>query len=360
LEEDTMKRFALNAACAAAFALAALAVIAPAGAQTGANELASYAGPDREQRLLAGARREGTLTFYTSLHEQNLPVILAAFEKKYGVKVKPWRSGADKVLQRMVTEAGAGRFDVDAVHVGSGELEALHREKLLMEIRSPHQRNLLPAAMPAHHDWAPTYLTVFVQAYNTKAVKKDELPKRFEDLLDPRWKGRLAVEERDDDWFGRLAEAMGEKKAVDLFRRMVAANGMSVRKGHSLLGNMVVSGEVPFALASHYNVSESAKKQGAPVGWLALEPVVARANGIAVARKAPHPYAAVLFYDYLISDEGQKLLAQRDYPPASVNVPSPLTTASMKIIDPAKSLDEGAKWEKIFRDLMVRRTAERN
>jgi iron(III) transport system substrate-binding protein len=318
--------------------------------------IALYDGPDREQRLLAGARREGTLTFYTSLHEQNLPAILAAFEEKYGVKVKPWRSGADKVLQRMVTEAGAGRYDVDAVHVGSGELEALHREGLLMEIRSPHQRNLLPAAMPAgHRDWAPTYLTVFVQEYNTNAVKQDELPKRFDDLIDPRWRGRLAVEERDDDWFGRLAKEMGEQKAVDLFRRIVSANGMSVRKGHSLLGNLVVSGEVPFALASHYNVSESAKKKGAPVGWIALEPLVARANGVAVARRAPHPYAALLFYDWLISDEGQRLLAQRDYPPADVKVPSPFDAASVKIIDPAKSLDEGAKWEKIFRDLMGRR-----
>jgi iron(III) transport system substrate-binding protein len=358
-----MKRFGIGpTGVLARLALAAIALAASAAApaqgpgQAGAEGIASYAGPDREQRLAAGARREKTLTFYTSLHEQNLPVILAAFEKKYGVKVKPWRSGADKVLQRVVQEAAAGRFDMDAVHVGSGELEALHREKLLMEIRSPHQRNLLPAAMPAHRDWAPTYLTVFVQQYNTNVVKKAELPKRFEDLLDPRWKGRLAIEERDDDWFGRLAEAMGEKKAVELFRRVVAANGMSVRKGHSLLGNLVVSGEVPFALASHYNVSESAKKQGAPVGWIALEPLVARANGIAVARKAPHPYAALLFYDWLISDEGQRLLAQRDYPPASVNVPSPLASASLKIIDPAKSLDEGAKWEKVFRDLMVRRT----
>jgi len=320
--------------------------------------IALYDGPDREQRLLAGARREKTLMFYTSLHEQNLPAILAAFEKKYGVKAKPWRSGADKVLQRIVAEAGAGRYDVDAVHVGSGELEALHRERLLTEVRSPHQRDLLPSAMPAHRDWAPTYLTVFVQAYNTNAVKKDELPKRFEDLLDPRWQGRLAIEERDDDWFGRLVEQMGEQKGIDLFRRIVAANGMSVRKGHSLLGNLVVSGEVPFALASHYNVSESARKQGAPVAWLALEPVVARANGVAVARRAPHPYAALLFYDYLISDEGQRLLAQRDYPPASVKVPSPFDAASLKIVDPATALDQEAKWEKIFRDLVVRRAKQ--
>ena len=161
--------------------------------------------------------------------------------------------------------------------------------------------------------------------------------------------------ERDDDWFGRLVEEMGERKGIDLFRRIVAANGMSVRKGHSLLGNLVVSGEVPFALASHYNVSESARKQGAPVAWLALEPVVARANGVAVARRAPHPYAALLFYDYLISDEGQRLLARRDYPPASVKVPSPFGAASLKMIDPATALDQEAKWEKIFRDLVVRR-----
>jgi iron(III) transport system substrate-binding protein len=289
------------------------------------------------------------VNFYTSLHETNLPLFVAAFEKKHGIKVRSWRSGADKVLQRVVTEASAGRFDVDVVFVGSGELEALHREKLLQPVKSAQHANLLPGAMPAHGEWAPAYLTVWVQAYNTKAVKKEALPKSYQDLLDRKWKGRLGIEAANDDWFGRIVTEMGEEKGLKLFRDMVAANGMSVRKGHSLLGNLVVSGEVPFALTMHSNIVESAKKQGAPVDWIALEPLVARANGIGIARKAPHPQEARLFYDFMIGDEGQKLFAERDYVPASRAIESPLKNANLKVIEPGAALDQADKWEKAFK-----------
>lgn len=137
---------------------------------------------------------------------------MAAFEKKHNVKVKLWRSGADKVLQRTMTEAGAGRFDVDAVFVGSGELEALHREKLLTPIKSANHEQLLPAAMPRHREWAPAYLTVWIQEYNTKAVHKDTLPRTYADLRAPQWKGKLGIEAANDDWFGRLVTEMGERR----------------------------------------------------------------------------------------------------------------------------------------------------
>jgi len=317
--------------------------------------IALYDGPDREERLLAGARKEGVLMFDTSLHEQNMPLFVSSFEKRYGVKVRTWRSGADKVLQRIVTEAGAGRFDVDAVHVGSGELEALHREKLLQRVDSPHHKNLLPAAMSSHREWVPTYLTVWVQAYNTNAVKKETLPRTYQDLLDPRWKDKLGIEAGNDDWFGKTVTEMGEQKGLKLFREIVATNGVSVRKGHSLLSNLVVSGEVPFAITMHSNLSESAKKQGAPVDWIALQPLVARANGVAVARKAPHPYAALLFYDFLIGDEGQKLFAERDYVPASRTIQSPLKSANPRIIEPGAALDQANRWEKAFREVVSKR-----
>jgi iron(III) transport system substrate-binding protein len=318
--------------------------------------IALYDGPDREQRLLAGARKEGVLMLYTSFHEQNLPLFVSSFEKRYGVKVRTWRSGADKVLQRIVTEGGAGRFDVDAVHVGSGELEALHREKLLQRVDSPHHKNLLPAAMSAHREWVPTYLTVWVQAYNTNAVKKESLPRTFQDLLDPKWKGKLGIEAGNDDWFGKTVTEMGEQKGLKLFREIVATNGISVRKGHSLLSNLVVSGEVPFAITMHSNLSESARKQGAPVDWIALQPLVARANGVAVARKAPHPYAALLFYDFLIGNEGQKLFAERDYVPASRTIQSPLKSANPKIIEPGPALDQADRWEKAFGEVVIKRS----
>jgi iron(III) transport system substrate-binding protein len=313
-------------------------------------------------RLLAGmaftlaaasAGAEESITFYTSLHEQNLPVILAAFEKKHHIKVNVWRSGADKVLQRTLAEAGAGRHDVDAVFVGSGELEALHREKLLSRVESAHYASLLPTAVPAHHEWAPAFLTVWIQEYNTNAIRKEALPKSWEELRQPRWKGKLGIEAANDDWYGKMVSVMGERKGLDLFRAIVAANGMSVRKGHSLLGNLVVSGEVPLALTMHSNIAQSAKKKGAPVDWIALEPIVARANGIGVLAKAPHAREARTFFEYLISDEGQQLLADRDYVPASTKIESPLKHAKLQVIEPGPALDQSEKWAKLFNETFV-------
>jgi len=303
----------------------------------------------------AGAGAQESVTLYTSLHEQNLPLFIAAFEKKHGIKVNAWRSGADKVLVRTMTEAGAGRHDVDVVLAGSGELEALHREKLLAPIKSASHENLAAAGMPAHREWAPAFLTVWIQEYNTKAVRKDELPKTYDDLRDPRWKGRLGIEAGNDDWFGKLLTVMGEPNGLELFRAIIATNGISVRKGHSLLGNLVLSGEVPLAITMHSNVAELAKKQGKPVDWVALEPVVARANSLGVMRKAPHPRAAQLFYEFLISDEGQRLFASREYVPASRNVASPLKGVKLHVIDPGLALDQGEKWAKLYNDVIVTR-----
>ena len=306
--------------------------------------------------LVAGsAWAQDSIMFYTSLHEANLPVILAAFEKKSGIKVNVWRSGADKVLQRTLTEAGAGRHDVDAVLVGSGELEVLHREKLLARIESPSYAKLIPEAMPAYHEWAPVFFTVWIQEYNTNAMRRDALPKSWDDLRQPRWKGKLAIEAADDDWFGKIVSVMGEQKGLELFRAIVAANGVSVRKGHSLLGNLIVSGEAPLALAMHSNVAESAKKKGAPVDWIALEPIVARANCVGVLAKAPHPKEARVFYEYLISDEGQRLFAQRDYIPASHTARPHLQDAKLHIVDPGVAIDQGEKWAKLFDETFVRR-----
>ena len=306
--------------------------------------------------LAAGsAAAQESITFYTSLHEANLPVIMAAFEKKSGVKVNVWRSGADKVLQRTLTEAGAGRHDADVVLLGSGELEVLHREKLLARIDSPSYANLLPEAMPAYREWAPVFLTVWIQEYNTNAIRKDALPKSWDDLRQPRWKGKLAIEAADDDWFGKMVTVMSEQKGLELFRAIVAANGISVRKGHSLLGNLIVSGEAPFALAMHSNVAESAKKKGAPIGWIALEPIVARANCVGVLAKAPHPREARLLYEYLISDEGQRLFAQRDYIPASHTARPHLQDAKLHIINPGVAIDQSEKWAKLFDETFVRK-----
>jgi len=334
-----------------AAAVAACLALQAAHAQS---KLFDYQGADRMDRIVAAAKQEGTLTLYTTIAEKDLAAIIKPFEKKYGIKVNVWRAGTDKVLQRTVAEARAGRHEVDVVHYGSPEMEALAREKILAPVTSPVQKDLIAGSVPAHHEWAATILSVWVQAYNTNAIKKADLPKTWHDLLDPKWKGKLGVEAKDDDWFATVVQELGgEKKGLEFFRELVAKNGISPRKGHTLLTNMVVSGEVPLALTVYNYMPEQAKAKGAPIDWFVIPPAIARSNAVGVARQSPHPDAGLLFYEYLLGPDGQKAMASRNYVPTNTHVESPLKGEKIVITDPIRSLDESGKWTKLFDDIVI-------
>ena len=149
-----------------------------------------------------------------------------------------------------------------------------------------------------------------------------------------------------------IAAKLGEAQALRLFRDIVAANGISVRKGHSLLNNLLAAGEVPLALSAYGFLAEQAKRHGAPVDWFMLPPTIARATAQGLARNAPHPYAAVLFYDFLISD-AQQILAARDFVPATSKIDTAFTQRPIKIIDSALMLDESRKWQELFQKTIV-------
>ena len=340
-------------------AVALLALAPPAQAQGSKSalvELAAYAGADREQRLMEGARREGTLNLYTSLPVDDITELNNAFEKRTGIKVRTWRASSEKVVQRAVAEARAGRSEVDIVECGAVALEILHREGLLQTVRSPHHADLMPAAVPAHREWVGARLNVFVHAYNTRLVRKEELPASYTDLLHPRWKGRLGIEASDEDWFAGVVRSMGEEKGLKLFRDIVAANGMSVRRGHSLLANLVVSGEIPFALTVYSFTAEQLKQKGAPLDWYVMSPAIARANGVAVARRAQKPHAALLYYDFMIGEEGQRILLKRDFVPASRKLETPLNHGPLTIVDAALLVDQGERWAKLYEETIVKQS----
>ena len=331
-----------------------IAIVLAAALPGAAQNLAGYDGPDRMDRIVAGAKKEGGLTLYTTIAEKDLPAIIGPFERKYGVKVAVWRAGTDKVLQRAISEARAKRYTMDAVHFGAPEMEALAREKILLPVASPVHRDLQPGSVPAHREWAATILSVWVQAYNTDLVKKSDLPKTYKDLLDPKWKGKLGVESKNDDWFATVVHLMGgEPQGIKFFQDLVATNGLSPRHGHTLLTNMVVSGEIPLALTVYNYMPEQAKKKGAPIDWFAIEPAVARANAIGVAKNAPHPDAALLFYEYMLGPDGQGAMASLDYVPTNVKVASPLKGVKIVATDPVRSLDESGKWSKLFEDTVL-------
>ena len=317
---------------------------------------ASYEGADRQQRLLAGAKKEGELTIYTSAQSDDIGAVAKAFEAKYGVKVNLWRAGSEKVLQRAVTEARGGRHAVDVIETNGPELEMLHREQILQAVKSPHLADLIPAAIRPHGEWVGTRLNVFALAYNTKLVKKEELPKTFADLAHPRWKGRLGIEADDQDWLAGVMAQLGEQQGTQIFRDIVRNNGISVRRGHTLLTQLVVSGEVPLALTVYNYKAEQFKGQGAPIEWFSIGKAVARPNGVAVARRAPHPHAAVLFYDFEIGEEGQRILAKRDFVPTNRKIDTPLNKIPLELVDPKTMIDEHDKWTKLYEELFLRQS----
>ena len=315
-----------------------------------------YSGPDRLARIAAAARQEGSLTIYTTIAEKDMPTLASPFEATYGVRVNIWRAGTDKVLQRTLAEAAAGRRDVDVIHFGSPEMEALAREQVLAPVDSPVHGDLQPGSVPAHRQWAATLLSVWVQAYNTKLVSRDELPRSYGDLLDPKWRGKLGIEAKDQDWFSSVVDVMGGgEQGLGFFRQLSATNGVSVRLGHTLLNNLVISGEVPLALTVYNYMPEQAKKKGAPIDWFAIEPAIARSNAVGVARNAPHPNAALLFYEYLLGEEAQQSFVSMDYVPSNTKVASPLEGVKILQTDPVRALDEIDKWTSLFNDTLLKR-----
>src|SRR5258706_2952756 len=247
---------------------------------------------ERAARLVADAKREGSLTLYASLAEKDLIRLVSEFERRYGIKVNVWRSGKNNVERGAVTEARPGRFAVDVVHNPSPEMELLPRERLLQEVRSPHQAQLIPEAVAPHREWAGPRVYIFVQGYNTNRVAREELPKTFSDLLDPRWKGRIAIEAKEQEWFFSVVREMGGEAGLKFFRDLVATNGLTVRNGNALLNNLVVAGDVPLALTLYSYLPEQSKRNRAPIDWFALRPTIAYTDGIGVMKRAPHPHAA--------------------------------------------------------------------
>lgn len=322
------------------------------GAQAAANleSLAALKGAEREKVLLEGARAEGFLMLYSSMQVASINTLQKAFEEKYAIKLRFWRGGSEDILRRSVLEKKAGREDVDVFESDGPVLETMHREDLLGMGASPFHADLIPQALRPHREWVATRVNIFAAVYNTKLIAREDLPKSYEGFIDPKWKGKLGIEADDYDWFGSISHVVGEEKTRKTFSAIAAANGFSLRKGHTLITNLVAAGDVPLGLTVYLQNIDIAKKAGAPVEALLLDPIIARPNGIALARNPPHPHAALLFYDFTISPEGQNVLRTREFIPTSTKVPSALSELKVHFEDPAVQLDEGDRWQKAFRE----------
>lgn len=322
--------------------------------------VAALSGPERTAKLVAGAKKEGELMLYSSLTPQDQIRLAEDFKQRYGVEIRFWRGSQSNILERVLKETRGGRFAFDVVETNSPQLEAMAREGLLQKMSSPLLgEELFPETLPPHGEWAPDRLNMVVYAYNTNLVKKEELPKTWPDMLDPKWKRKLGMESTNVEWFATLVEALGEDKGLELFQRL-GDNGLAVRTGHTHSTGLVIAGEIPIMLGVFSHDVDRMKPKAAPIDWFVVPPAIVLPSAVAVSRRAPHPYAAALFYDYMLGD-GQRFYTEVYRVPANRSYDTPVRRlqregAQFRVVDARKTIDEHDKWLRLYKKLVVDRS----
>ena len=298
--------------------------------------------------------QDKTVVLYTSLAPTESGPLGKAFEKKTGIKVEIWRALSEKVVQRALTEHQAKRYAVDVIETNGPEMEMLAREQLFTELKSPYLSDIPSNAIPKHRQWVPDRVNFFVVAYNTKKVDREDLPPSYQGFLDHRWKGRIGIEATDTEWMATLVKKWGEKAGMAYFQRLSEMKP-DMRKGHVLLAELIAAGEIPVGLTVYNANAESLKRRGAPIDWVPVQPVVARPQGIGIARNAPNPKAAAAFVDFVLSPEGQQMLESMGRVPVSTKVRTNLNQFDYTLVDSATVLDEQDKWNKEWERLFLQK-----
>ena len=316
-------------------------------------ELAAYNKPDREKILLEGAKKEGRLMWYTSLTGGPNQEVPKAFEAKYpGIKVDVYRGNSEAIIQRVMQEAQAKRYLVDIIETTFPILKVMEEYKLLTPYFSPHLTSY-PDEVKEKADkglvyWATDRESYIGLAYNTNVVQGNAVPKNFEDLLKPELKGKIGFATSDTG--NRVIGALLATKGAEFISKLKAQDVILHAVSGRAIADMVVSGELglsPTVFLSHSRVSIA---KGAPIQWVPMDLVPTNAGGVAVPVNAPHPHGALLFADFLLSPEGQKLLGKFGLDSA-VNKPAFKRYYAEAGMTAGQYEKENEKWEKLLRDV---------
>ena len=267
---------------------------------------ASAQSPDA--KLIEGAKKEGQVVFYTTMTLDQSKEVIDRFQKKYPfIKPTLFRTGGGPLLNKIFTEGRAGQNLWD-VTVGRAEMVVpLLERKMLASYRSPETRMIDDDLVDKEGYWTAYYVISYVLGWHTKLVKREDVPRSYEALVDPKWKGgQLSFDNEAYGMLQGLMRAWGREKAIAYFRR-IAAIEPSMKRGNTERVALAAAGEYPLTV-SYNQTFERMVARGAPMNWVALEPAVVSAFPIMISSKAPHPNAARLYYDFSLSKEGQEML----------------------------------------------------
>ena len=348
-------RFAIGKISGAALAML-ISVTNDAGAQTkkpvSLAELAAYTGADREQRLIAGAKGEGKVTWYTSLAGSSYKDLASGFEKKYGIKIESYRAASTDIMTKVTAEAQAKQIIADVIETTLPTLRFLRESKLLIPYTSTHL-----AKYPAHAKenavknlvyWGIDRETYMGVGYNTNLIPAALVPKNYGDLLKPELKGKIGFvsNETGTRTLGAILKVKGEEFVKRLRVQDISLHNISGRA----MADLVMSGEVALSPTIFRDHALEAKAKGAPIDWAAMEVVPTNAGGVVLVAQAPHAHAAVLLTDFLLGPEAAKILGDLEYgsvfKPVTYKLWYPEAGMSTAQYDQAAE-----KWDKLLRDI---------
>jgi len=259
----------------------------------------------REKALIKGAKAEGEMTIYSSMRQDQLASFTKAFHQRYPfLKVNALRITSQRQVTKVQTEVKTKRYTVDVINGLTAESYDLKEIGALDPIKSPNRMFFSETKRDKEGYFVPLYIIPVVLGYNPNQIKRSEVPKSYKDLLDPKWEGKMFLDTDDYEWFIVLLKRLGRAKGLKYMKNL-AKMSLSMQRGRTLQTQLVMVGERPMAIALHAHSVLGFKKKGAPIDWTILDPYFAKANYIMLARYAPHPYAAGLFIDWALSQEGQ-------------------------------------------------------
>lgn len=306
-------------------ALCAGAIAAPPAAALTLEELALLKGAERQKILEDGARKEGKVIWYSSLTiDTVLRPLALAFEKKYPyLKVELWRAESAKIVQKITAEVRARNVEGDVVE-GSGIAEAIVKSGVTLPFTSPELDAYPASYRDANGLWAATRFAYYGVGYNTKLIKKEDAPKTYEDLLDPKWKGKMAWRVGSDTgvelFITSLRLLWGDAKTESYLKQLATQNIVGYTGSARALVNQVMAGEYPMAINIFLHHPIDSASQGASVASQPMEPVPSTIGTIMLPKGIKRPHAAMLSIDFLLSKDGQTVLREENYLPAHPQV----------------------------------------
>jgi iron(III) transport system substrate-binding protein len=257
---------------------------------------------------IEAAKKEGGLVFFSGMIVQDTQPLLAAFEKRYPfIKATHYRARGSALLARIQTESRAGMQSWDVYNSTGFEGYVLLEQGYFARYDSPERKNYPDGHRDSDGYWATMYTTPMLPSYNTRLVTSKDLPKDYGDFLQPKWKGKLSLDPQDFEWYANLRKIWGAERA----RRFLAGllrQEVRLRQGRALLTDLLAAGEFAILINNYLPNVLRIKEKSGPVGYLALDPVIAGAGPVGINRLAPHPGAARLFMDFCLSKEGQRVL----------------------------------------------------